>query len=128
MVISKWRVSVLLHSLTVYFLLFWRNSYLLIHLCQNKIDINMIKIFLQNLSASKFKKSNFTNHRERRIVNLLINKFIGMNEFLSFSSDQAWPWPWWRVSCARGVCVTMPSIILLIPGTWYDTTSLSFFF
>ena len=39
----------------------------------------MIKIFLQNLSASKFKKSNFTNHRERRIVNLLINKFIGMN-------------------------------------------------
>ena len=25
--------------------------------------------------------------------------------FLLFS-DQAWPWPWWRVSFARGVCVT----------------------
>ena len=35
----------------------------------------MIKIFLQNLSESKFKESNFTNHRERGIVDLLINKF-----------------------------------------------------
>ena len=36
----------------------------------------MIKIFLQNVSASKFKESNFTNHRERRIADLLINKFL----------------------------------------------------
>ena len=45
----------------------------------------MIKIFLQNLSASKFKESNFTNHRERGIVDLLINRFIGMNFSLSLS-------------------------------------------
>ena len=45
----------------------------------------MIKIFLQILSASKFKESNFTNHRERGIVDLLINKFIGMNFSLSLS-------------------------------------------
>ena len=43
----------------------------------------MIKIFLQNLSASKFKESNFTNHQEQGIVDLLINKFIEMN--FSFS-------------------------------------------
>ena len=50
MVVSKWRGSVLLHSLKIKF-----------------ININMIKIFLQNLSASEFKKSNFTNHRQARI-------------------------------------------------------------
>ena len=48
-------------------------------LCQNKIDINMIKIFLQNLSASKFKKSNFTNHRERGIVDLYWNEFLSLS-------------------------------------------------
>ena len=45
----------------------------------------MIKIFVQHLSESKFKESNFTNHRERGIVDLLINKFIGMNFSLSLS-------------------------------------------
>ena len=57
----------------------------------------MIKIFLQILIASKFKESNFTNHWERGIVDLLINKFIGINFSLSLSlslsCDQAWPWP-----------------------------------
>ena len=46
----------------------------------------MIKIFLQILIASKFKESNFTNHWERGIVDLLINKFIGINFSLSLSS------------------------------------------
>ena len=52
----------------------------------------MIKIFLQNLSASKFKESNFTNHRERGIVDLLINKFIGMNFSLSLSLSLSHQW------------------------------------
>ena len=66
MVISKWRGSVLLHSLTVYFLLCLINSYLFI---QNKIDQHKHDkdIFIKNLSASKFKESNYTNHRERGI-------------------------------------------------------------
>ena len=59
------------------------NSYLLYKI--KLININMIKIFLQNLSASKFTESNFTNHRERGIGDLLLNKFIGMNFSLSLS-------------------------------------------
>ena len=45
----------------------------------------MIKIFLQILIASKFIEKNFKNHLERGIVDLLINKFIGINFSLSLS-------------------------------------------
>ena len=46
----------------------------------------MIKIFLQILIASKFIETNFKNHLERGIVDLLINKFIGINFSLSLSA------------------------------------------
>ena len=39
-------------------------------------------------------------------------EWITLSLSLLFRSDQAWPWPWWRVSSARGVCVTLLSIIL----------------
>ena len=39
----------------------------------------MIKIFLQNLRESKFKESNFTNHRERGIVDLYWNEFLSLS-------------------------------------------------
>mgnify|MGYP003692045833 CR=1 FL=1 len=92
----------------------------------------MIKIFLQNLSASEFKESNFTNHRQARIQKIfpggvqpsritvengelstcwLTSFSLSLSLSLLFRSDQAWPWPWWRVSSARGVCVTLLYII-----------------
>ena len=96
-----------------------------------KIKLININI-LQNFSASKFKEMEL--YKPPRTGNCWpAGKQVYWYEFalslslslsLSLCSDQAWSWPWWWVSCAHGVCVSLLSIILLIPGTWYDTTSL----
>ena len=77
-------------------LYYWSNLHLLhprilcglieILFIQNKIDQHKHdKDIFTNFKWSKLKESNCTNHWERGIVYLLINKFIGMNLSLSFS-------------------------------------------